>query len=398
MSYLITADWHLGYQPDQSPARTRDFYTAARFIIEEVCDNKEYAGVLILGDVRDTPLIYPQHFQSLLEFIGLIQKANKTLGLLMGNHDQTNPSWVRVLAQNFRSVGDLSTPEGVAKTGLDPAVVRGIHYSHRLQLAEKLLETRSTCSTLLLHQSFEETIHGAPFWDLNAQTLRALLPLNPPLTIFSGDIHNPSDSTNPTLNTRILSPGSLQVTDINENSFGDSEKFYIAAEGNSLQNPRHLPLPPTVTRPWQYIQLTDESHLNGLKDKLRTLAANWAETKRPPGIVRIRTLPDLYFATQLLLANTPELKELFLECRLQVKTLKTPKSKGVADHNPELVQGIRKDRHAWLRSQIEQLAVADEKLSSKSHALIRALCRSQNLSKKEIRETLEKWRTSTCQR
>jgi DNA repair exonuclease SbcCD nuclease subunit len=394
MNYVISADWHLGYQPNQSPARSRDFYTAARHIVHEVCNHQEYAGLLLLGDVRDKPLIYPEHFQTLLEFIGLTQRANKTMGLLMGNHDQTNPSWVQVIAQNFRGVGDLSTPQGIRKVGLNPAAVRGIHYTHRPQLTETLQQTPSSCSVLLLHQSFEETINNAPFWDLNAQTLRTLLPLNPSLTVFSGDIHNPSNTPNAHLNTRILSPGSLQITDINEQSFGTSEKYYIVAEGDSLLNPRHVALPGTVTRPWHYIQLTDESQIDGLTNTLRTLAATWAETKRPPGIVRIRTLPDLYFATQLALENIGELKQQFLECRLQVKTLSAARAKSQIEQTPDLTHQLGQDRHAWLRTQIEQLALADPKLSPKAQALIQALCRSQNQNKKEIRETIQRWKNS----
>lgn len=394
MSYIISADWHLGYQPDQSPARTRDFYTAAHFLVQEVCNREEYDGILILGDGRDTPLIYPQHFQCLLEIIGLTQKANKRLGLIMGNHDQTNPSWVQVLARNFRLVGDLSTPQGIAKVGLNPAAVRGIHYTHRLQLPEKLRESSSTCSTFLLHQSFEETINGAPFWDANAQLMRSLLPNNPPLTVFSGDIHNPSDTPNPNLNTRILSPGSLQVTDINETSFGTSEKYYLVADGDTLQNPQHLQLPATVTRPWAYIQITNQNDLDGLTTKLETLASAWSEAKRPPGMVRIRTLPDLYFATQLLLANTEQLKTQFLECRLQVKTLASPRTEAHSPQTPQHLHELRHDRHAWLRTQIEQLAEADGKLSPRSQALIRDLCRNPNQTKKEIRETLENWRNT----
>jgi DNA repair exonuclease SbcCD nuclease subunit len=391
MFYLISADWHLGYEPQQSPARSRDFYTAGRFLIQKVCQNKDCAGILILGDVRDTPLIYPQHFQSLLEFIGLTQQANKTIGLLMGNHDQTSPSWVQVLATNFRSVGDLSTPQGIAKVGLDPNLVRGIHYTHRLHLAEKIRETPATCSTLLLHQSLEETVQGAPFYDINAETVRSLLPDNPHLTLFSGDIHNPSDTSLEEFNTRVLSPGSLQVTDCNELSFGENEKYFIVAEGPNLENPRHVELPGAITRPWAYIQIATENDLENLKHKLSSLASLWAESKRPPGIVRIRTLPDLYFATQLILANTEELKTQFLECRLQVKALRAAPPNDDPQITDQLHE-IRKDRRAWLLTQIEQLAANDPKLTPKSQALIRALCRNQNKTKKEVRETTDQWR------
>lgn len=393
MLYIVTADWHLGYEPQQSPARSRDFYTAGRFLIQKLCRDTDCAGILILGDVRDTPLIYPQHFQSLLEFIGLAQQANKTIGLLMGNHDQTTPSWVQVLATNFRSVGDLSTPQGIAKVGLDPAAIRGIHYTHRLHLGEKIRETPSTCTTLLLHQSFEETVGGAPFHDTNAETIRSLLPDNPPLTLFSGDIHNPSDTLLERFKTRVLSPGSLQVTDINELSFGETEKHYIVAEGPKLENPRHLPLPAAITRPWAYVQITSENDLEHLKQKLTALASQWAEAKRPPGIVRIRTLPDLYFATQLILANTEELKTQFLECRLQVKALR-PSRTAPDQEPPDQLHEIRKDRRAWLRTQIEQLAATDPKLGPKSQALIRALCQAENKTKKEVRETVEQWKKS----
>ena len=392
MSFLITADLHLGYEPQQSPARGRDFYTGARFLIQELCHREEYEGILILGDARDTPLIYPQHFETLLDFIALAQQANKTVGLLMGNHDHTTPSWVQVLASKFRSVGDLSTPGGIAKVGLNPAAVRAIHYTHRLHLEEKIRQTPSTCTSLLLHQSLQETVHDAPFFDTTGRAIRSFLPENPPLTIFSGDIHNPSDTTiEDPVNVRVLSPGSLQVTDINEVSFGLCEKYYIVADGGTLLNPRHVQMPATVTRPWAYIQLANPNDLDNLKNSLGQLAAAWSEAKRPPGIVRIRTLPDLYFATQLTLANTEGLKTQFLECRLQVRTQPTPRPNNGAEQTAHFHE-LQKDRRAWLRSQIEQLATNDPKLGPKSLQLIRALCHNQNRTKKELRETLDRWR------
>jgi DNA repair exonuclease SbcCD nuclease subunit len=399
MKNLISADWHLEYHPDQSPARSRDFYTASRYLIRKVCDDKDYTGILILGDGRDTPLIYPQHFETLLEFVGLAQRADKKIGLLMGNHDTTNPSWVKTLARSFRPVADLSTPDGIAKMGLNPKKVCGIHYTHRHQLAERIQQLPVTCSTLLLHQAFQETAGGAPFYDLNAQTVRSLLPNNPPLTIYSGDIHNPSSTPNPTFSTHIFSPGSLQVTDINELSFGTTEKFYITAEGDTLENPRHVQMPPTVTRPWAYLQITNQSQLNTLQAEIRALAAHWNQTNRPPGILRIRTIPDLYFATQLVLAENPDLKTPFLECRLQVKANKQPKLE-TAPNNGEhlhLRHQLHTDRAAWLRAQIEQLSLEDQRLSPTSQELIRNLCRGENLTKKQVRETLEQWRTTECQ-
>jgi hypothetical protein len=102
-------------------------------------------------------------------------------------------------------------------------------------------------------------------------------------------------------------------------------------------------------------------------------------------------LPDLYFATQLILANTEELKTQFLECRLQVKALRATRPTLEQEPTDQLHE-LRKDRRAWLLTQIEQLAATDPKLTPKSQALIRALCRNQNKTKKEVRETTDQWR------
>ena len=392
MKFLISADWHLGYQPNHSPIRAQDFLSAGNFLTEEVCKNKDLAGLIILGDIRDTPLIYPEHFDSLLGYITKIERAKKQFGVIMGNHDLTAPSWVAALASSFACVSDLSTPEGVKKMGLNPQAVFGSHYTNRVHLAENLKKAPAHATTLLLHQSFEETITQAPYFDLNAQSLRQILPDQQQLTVYTGDIHNPSDTQDPFSSTRILSPGSLQMTDINELSFGEhSQKFYVIANGDTLTEPEYKPLPPTITRPWAYLQITDENTLDQLKDQLKTLATEWQH--RPAGIVRIRTLPDLYFPTQLILSESPELKEPFLECHLQVKTrtqVKQPQSDSV--QLPE----IRNNRHEWLRSQIELVAATDTKLRPKSRALIQALCRSQNQNKKEIRQTLQNWKLSNA--
>ena len=180
------------------------------------------------------------------------------------------------------------------------------------------------------------------------------------------------------------------MTDINELSFGEqSQKYYIIATGDTLADPQHIPLPLSITRPWAYLQVTDEPSLEELKPQLKNLADQWQG--RPAGVVRIRALPDLYFPTQLVLAESPELKEPFLECHLQVKSRHQVKpAAGEAVQLPE----IRKDRHEWLRSQIELVASNDTKLTQKSRALIQALCRSQNQNKKEIRQTLQNWKIS----
>jgi DNA repair exonuclease SbcCD nuclease subunit len=279
--WIVLADCQLGAIHWQSLIREADYYTAFQTQCLNAAQDKNCLGIIGLGDLREKTTIAAKSLGGLNRGLKILWEAKKPLLALMGNHDKTDPNWIKEM--HYPSLKDLTDPKIQSEFGFDPETTLALHYTHRASLLDSLLEHKpKNKRVVFLHQSIRElTTHILQSYDLSLEELSSLgFGKEHKCLVLMGDLHNYGDVS--FKNIELAYPGSLEMTDINEGVNGlksqriqsgphDYRKFVIHYYPNSLTwEPVEID-----TRPWFRGKAKTERECQDLKAKLEDKLSKW---------------------------------------------------------------------------------------------------------------------------
>jgi hypothetical protein len=395
---LIMADNQIGMMPEGRPELAEDFVIATKWACALARETPDCIGIAVAGDMRDTPHIPGEQFGWLMDIMD--ECGDKPLSVLCGNHDMTQPNWVKTATRRINGIYDLTTPQGVEVLGLDPKNAFGLDYKNPIEL-EKILSQRlksGETRTLFLHQAFAE-FGAARFSDIHIEAVRRMIPDGCPLTIFAGDIHNYGDTQSADGLVRAFSPGSLQMTDVNEGFNGLPSKIYPKLEDcdqkfilwydlQSHQVTRQA-IPPHILRPWHYAKLRDG--ISNIPEILMQKALAWAS--RPRGIIELKVPPNELNRARTILEQNPGLVQPFDKVR--IRTLPDARTEQkLADQEAGAAPEELTRRQNWVNTELLSLAseeVNAGRMSAGALDLLNKLCEAKAGSKREIQLAVHDW-------
>lgn len=215
LTFIHCSDLHLGKQRMGGKLPESDLADALRYIVRYTLEHNA-DGLLIAGDLFDTPNIQPQHLQMAMDCLAPLQTAGIPVFAIEGNHDRPflsseSMTWVRYL--NDQGYLHLLTipfsPEGPEIKAWDPVTRRGSYIEYRgirimgagylgagtIRRMRAVVETFSGTSEerlptiLLLHAGPEYLVHEGGGFD--RETLVFLHEFTDYLAL--GHIHKPVD-------------------------------------------------------------------------------------------------------------------------------------------------------------------------------------------------------------
>jgi len=213
--WIILADTQLGYIHWQNPQREKDFYLSFQEQCLKAAEDPNCLGILGLGDLRERTTIQAKSLGGLNRGLKFLADSDKVLLAIMGNHDKTEPSWIKEM--HYPSLKDLTNPKVQEEFGFDPKKTLALNFTPRSHLLETLKSKNPEEKNLVfLHQSLQEmTTNILQSFDIGMKDLVLLgFGKNESCTIFMGDLHNYGDICSD--NIEVVYPGSLEMTDINE--------------------------------------------------------------------------------------------------------------------------------------------------------------------------------------
>lgn len=98
---VLTADNHLRMTSNGSVERGRDFFKAARSVVQ-IAERCGADAILNAGDFFNTPESLPLLTQQLQTIDHDLQRAGLPMYVVQGNHDYAEPSWISVQQGNHR--------------------------------------------------------------------------------------------------------------------------------------------------------------------------------------------------------------------------------------------------------------------------------------------------------
>ena len=281
--WIILADTQLGYIHWQNAQREKDYYLAFQEQCLIAAEDKYCLGIIGLGDIRERTTIQAKSLGGLNRGLKLLADANKNLLAIMGNHDKTEPSWIKEM--HYPSLKDLTNPKVQRDNGFDPETTLALNFTPRSILIDTLKQCGPESKKLVfLHQSLKEmTTHILQSFDLSVDDLSEMgFGKNGDCTIFMGDLHNYGDAKKG--NLEIVYPGSLEMTDINEGINGlksqritscphDYRKFVLHYYPN-----KNTWEPVEITpRPWFRGKAKTIKESRALQAKIKEHLAQWQD-------------------------------------------------------------------------------------------------------------------------
>jgi DNA repair protein SbcD/Mre11 len=136
LKFIHCSDLHLGRQRLGGKLPESDLGEAFRYIVDYTLQQSAH-GLLIAGDLFDTPQIQPRHLQTAIDCLRPLKEKGIPVFAIEGNHDRPSLSselatWVRYLNdQGYLHLLSIPfTPEGPAITQWDPETRRGSYLNH----------------------------------------------------------------------------------------------------------------------------------------------------------------------------------------------------------------------------------------------------------------------------
>lgn len=393
------ADLQIGMQPDGRKERAEDFIEAAVWAGQRAKNNPDCVSVVVAGDMRETVPMPGDQFSWLMDILDAC--GDKPMGLLMGNHDMSNPNWVETASRRIKGIFDFATPEGMKACGFNPDTTFASHYVNPTILEEKLKPKiqKGTLKTVVLHQSIGE-FGAARFADITAQLMSEWMPeVSENLKVFAGDIHNWGDCSFLDGRLEAFSPGSLQMTDVNEGFNGfrsdrygkntDNDGKFIIWYDLDTQEITRERVPDNVLRPWAYLKLEEGSA--GIPDILHNLTRQWEGRK--PGIVELKVPAKDITPARKLVEENPGLAAGFDDCRIRHLPDKKTEEK-----LEELASGAAPEelavRQGWVKGEILKLAkerVETGMMSQEAVDLLEVLCKQEGPGKVYVSNAIHEW-------
>lgn len=303
--WVFIADVHAGDIPGGIPQREEDIYRTFQNICQEAAKDPACLGILGGGDLRDKPTIQTRNLDGFNAGIAILHNAQKMLLTIIGNHDMTNPTWVK--AMHHPSLGSLTDHKTLIKQGLDPETFLASDYKNKADLREWLenipLETRQNAKTVVLHLALAELCVINQKAEISLPELKELgFGSKGKVTFLLGDIHNFGDITLD--NIEAVYPGSIEMTDRNEGVNGfkstryptmkpEFEKFVLHwyPQGINEDGEPEWERIPVPSRPWYYVKIakTKEKKAQAELEMAFKAVSKWDVSN--PGILNL-ILPE----------------------------------------------------------------------------------------------------------
>lgn len=386
--WIILADTQLGYIHWQNTQREKDYYLAFQEQCLKAAEDKKCLGIIGLGDIRERTTIQAKSLGGLNRGLKLLADANKNLLAIMGNHDKTEPSWIKEM--HYPSLKDLTNPKVQQDNGFDPQTTLALNFTPRSLLIETLRTCKPETKRLVfLHQSLKEmTTQLMQSFDLSTIDLLDLgFGKNQKCTVFMGDLHNYGDVKRDGL--EIVYPGSLEMTDINEGINGlksqrissgphDYRKFVLHyyPEQNSWEPVEINP------RPWfrGKAKTTKESH--ALHAKVKEHADQWKDKGCLLLTVPLKAIPEFQELAKTLPTLETRIEQYDPLCDLENESLQTT----------SLESSL-----SWKENKEKLLIISSELgLDHESIELLQSLCTSDGANhstKADVSDAWENWYT-----
>ena len=214
MTFIHTADWHLGYNQYGMKIRAADFLKPLGEIAD-IAEREKADAVLVAGDIFDSYRPPADAVQAAREFGRRMADAGIPVLSIDGNHDLSGGRWARLCG--FTPL-EQDTAEGTPMVNVAGTWFAGIDFCRTQQLIEKLkaLQERG-CDlhggVLTLHMEIAELAAYS-----TALSMRDLEPLFDAINVgyvALGHIHNPVRVTTEA-GRAYLYPGSTEMNDISE--------------------------------------------------------------------------------------------------------------------------------------------------------------------------------------
>jgi DNA repair exonuclease SbcCD nuclease subunit len=390
--WIILADTQLGYIHWQNPEREVDFYIAFQEQCLKAAEDNNCLGIIGLGDLRERTTIQAKSLGGMNRGLKILADSNKCLLALMGNHDKTEPSWIKEM--HYPSLKDLTNPRVQIKHGFDPDKTLALHFTNRSQLKPALESKKpEEKQVVFLHQSLKEmTTNMLQSYDISIEDFSTLgFGKTQHCTVFMGDLHNYGDTR--CENLEVVYPGSLEMTDINEGINGlrsqrissgphDYRKFVIHYYPN-LNQWSPIELNP---RPWLRGKAKTNKEAIALESLLRNKLSQW-ENK---GCLHISVPKGLIDSFQNLLKDYP-----ILEARIdQYDPLSDEESS--KDISTTLEHSL-----SWKENKNKLLEIAQSTgIDNDSYQLLDLLCQTDGANhntKTDVMDAWSKWFNPTPQ-
>ena len=307
--WIFLADTQLGAVPENSTEREEDYYKAFQNQCKIAAEDKLCLGIIGGGDLREKPSLQARNMDGFTKGLEILQKSEKNLLAIMGNHDYTVPCWIEAL--RHPALKNLTNSKVQEEAGFNPKKTLVLHAQKRTQLHVKLKESERWLNKKLeeieivfLHQAITEfTTSIYHSGEINMKELVSYgLGSGKQCKGFIGDIHNYGDAKEK--NLEIIYPGSLEMTDANEGVNGlrseryevwknDWRKFVVHIEEGTF-NWKRVEVNP---RPWFYLfAKTKKEADKGIEELIKEIGT-WEEK----GIVSL-TLPEkeIQYAAEML--------------------------------------------------------------------------------------------------
>lgn len=395
---LILSDTQIGMMPEGRPDLAEDFVNALIWGCELARDTPECTSVIVTGDMRDTPGIDGEQFGWLMDALDAC--GDKPMGVLCGNHDMTSPNWIKSATRRIKGIHDLTTPEGIHAVGLNPEEAFALDYKNPSELHE-ILTTRLSSGktkTLFLHQAFGE-FGASNFADISIPDLVKMIPAGSELTVFAGDIHNYGDATSEDGRIRVFSPGSMQMTDVNEGFNGLPSKQYPSTEGADRKyvlwydletgEVTRQTVPDHILRPWLYLKLPEGA--KNIPEILSQTALKWVG--RPKGIIELKLPSQELNRARVMLQENPGLVHPFDRVRIRVLP-----DKKTTEKIEELDSGAAPEeiikRQNWVNRELIALAEEEfnaKRMSAEALELLKSLCDKNAKNKRDVHFVIHGW-------
>lgn len=135
--FIHCSDLHIGRQRLEGKLPESDLARAFSYIVNFTIENKA-DGLLIAGDLFDSPSIQPPHLQMAVECLAPLKEAGIPVFAIEGNHDRPSlssglPTWVRYLNdQGYLHLLTIPfTADGPEITPWDPETRRGSYLDYQ---------------------------------------------------------------------------------------------------------------------------------------------------------------------------------------------------------------------------------------------------------------------------
>jgi DNA repair exonuclease SbcCD nuclease subunit len=322
-SGLFTADTHLESFQYNMEEREEDQIKAIQNTADIACANPNIGFVALLGDTTNVKNEKRPTAKKLRDIFDQIARAGKTIYTIRGNHDPEDVPFADIFG--IPNLKDAETETLTAFENRSPFQPYGKNgpcvcaagYRNTPQLLQFLQNIRHLEETYRLPPSTELWLHAAikPAapdigCDLDAQTFHAL----GWHTVIAGDTHNAGLWSLP--NGIFISPGSKEMTDINENP---QKGEYLHTPTGTECNPNNWQFLPYKGRPFKKFIFPDGITDNNVSEVVSWLRTITEKTGLKP-VIKIET-PD---GGEIF--KQPEHQKLALKIAIQkYKNKQTPK-------------------------------------------------------------------------